>query len=186
MKATVLSICFVITCGCIRPVDVRDNLSHHADDIEHIARRYDIGDVDNDQKNDTAYVRFDRDTKTDEIVCRALYCPIMITFNSGIPGIKIDQALGITIRKTADVNQDGANEIIVFSRTPEGWWQRLSVWSLQQGKWDEIAATTAFIAEDTDYENRIVNENNIYYLIGEDKWHEDKNGNWQQLKIKIQ
>jgi hypothetical protein len=93
--------------------------------------------------------------------------------------------LGITIRKTADVNQDGANEIIVFSRTPEGWWQRLSVWSLQQGKWDEIATTTAYITEDTDYENRIVNENSGYYLIGDDKWHEDINGNWQQLKIKI-
>lgn len=169
----------------MRPMDIRDNLSHHTDDIEHIARRYDIGDVDNDQKSDTAYVRFDRDTKTDEIVCRVLYCPITITFNSGIPGIKIEQALGITIHKTADLNQDGANEIIVFSRTPEGWWQRLSVWSLQQGKWNEIAITTAFITEDTDYENRIVNEKNIYYLIGEDKWHEDKNGNWQQLKIKI-
>ena len=170
----------------MRPMDVRDHLPHHTGDIEHIARKYEVGDVDNDQKKDTAYVRFDRNTKTDEIVCGDVYCPITITFNSGIPGIKIDQALGITICTTSDVNQDGANEIIVFSRTPEGWWQQLTVWSLQQGKWNEIATTTAFIKEDTDYENRIVNENSAYYLIGEDKWREDENGNWQLLKIHIQ
>lgn len=44
------------------------------------------------------------------------------------------------------------------TRTNEGWWNNISVWSFKSGTWNEIAETNAFISDDKDFENRIIKE----------------------------
>ena len=66
---------------------------------------------------------------------------------------------------TEDLNNDNANEIIIFSRTNEGWWNYIYVMSFKNGKWEEIAKTKGFISEDKDFENRIIKEKNQFYIF---------------------
>jgi hypothetical protein len=153
--------------------------------IETESRKFFVGDFNNDKVNDTAFVNYKWNIVTNEIECEKKNCDINIEFKKNIPKISFAQSLGIVVAKTEDVNNDYANEIIVFSRTNEGWWNNISVWSFKNNIWKEIAETNAFISDNKDFENRIIKENEEYYLIGEDKWNEDENGYFKKVKVKL-
>ncbi|MBF4485882.1 MULTISPECIES: hypothetical protein [unclassified Flavobacterium] len=155
------------------------------DKIEIYNRKFFVGDLDNDKINDTAFVNYKWNVITSEIECGRNSCDIDIEFKDNIPKISFAQSLGIFVVKTEDVNNDKANEIIVFSRTNEGWWNNISIWSFKNRIWHMIAKTNAFISEDKDFENRIIKEKGKYYLIGQDKWEEDENGNFKIIKVKL-
>lgn len=153
--------------------------------LETVNEKFSIGNINNYKDNDTAFVSLKRNIETDEIECGENNCLINIEFTENIPKISIDQSLGIFISKTGDLNDDKANEIIIFSRTNEGYWNNISVWSFKGRKWNEIAKTKAFISESLDFENRITKEDGNYYLIGENQWEEDENGDLKKIKVKI-
>jgi hypothetical protein len=52
--------------------------------------------------------------ETDEIECGGKNCYIEIRFSKNIPETHFDQSLGVFISKTEDLNNDKANEIIIF------------------------------------------------------------------------
>ena len=149
------------------------------------SRKFFVGDFDNDRFNDTAFVSYKWNIKTNEIECEKNNCDISIEFRKNIPKLSFSRSKGIFVSKTEDVNNDMANEIIVFSRTNEGWWNEISVWSFKNGNWIEIAKTNAFISDNIDFENRIIKENGKYYLIGEDKWNIDEKGDYKKIKLKL-
>ncbi|MES2543596.1 MAG: hypothetical protein V4548_01830 [Bacteroidota bacterium] len=152
-----------------------------------VNQKFFVGDINNDKIKDTAFITLKRNIETDEIECGEKNCYITIKFAENIPEISFDQSLGASVMKTEDLNNDKANEIIIFSRTYEGWWNHISVCSLQNGEWKEIAKTKGFMSGyDEDFENRIVKENNQYYLIGENQWEEDENGEFKKIKVKIE
>ncbi len=153
--------------------------------IEIESKKFFVGDIDNDKINDTAFISLKRNIETNEIECGEKNCYINIKFSKNIPEISFDQSLGVFISKTEDLNNDNANEIIIFSQSYEGWWNYISVFSFKNGTWNEIAKTKAFVFENQDFENRIIKENGNYYLIGEDQWNEDKNGEFLKTKLKI-
>jgi hypothetical protein len=153
--------------------------------IEIEIQKFFVGDVNNDKVNDTAFIKLKRNTETGEIECGKKNCYINIEFKNNISKISFDQSLGLFISKTEDLNYDNANEILVFSRTHEGWWNNVSIFSFKKGTWNEIAKTKAFVSENQDFENRIVKENGNYYLIGENQWEEDSDGEFKKVKIKI-
>jgi hypothetical protein len=153
--------------------------------IEIENRKFFVGDINDDKKNDTAFISLKRNIETDEVECGENNCFIKIEFTDRIPRIRFDQSLGIFITPTEDLNNDKANEIIIFSRTSEGYWNNISVWSFKDRKWNEIAKAKAFISESQDFENRIIKERGGYYLIGENQWEEDENGEFKKVKIKI-
>jgi hypothetical protein len=144
-----------------------------------------VGDINNDKINDTAFISLKRNIETNEIECGEKNCYINIKFSKNIPEISFDQSLGVFISKTEDLNNDNANEILIFSRTNEGWWNYISVMSFDGENWNELARTKAFVSENQDFENRIIKENNNYYLVGEDQWNEDENGEFLKTKVKI-
>ena len=144
-----------------------------------------VGDINNDKINDTAFISLKRNIETNEIECGEKNCYINIKFSKNIPEISFDQSLGVFITKTKDLNNDNANEILIFSRTNEGWWNYISVKSFDGKNWNELARTKAFVSENQDFENRIIKENNNYYLVGEDQWNEDENGEFLKTKVKI-
>lgn len=144
-----------------------------------------IGDVNNDKINDTAFISLRRNLETNEIECSEKNCSINVTFSKYIPEISIDQSLGLVIIKTEDLNNDKANEIIIFSRSNEGWWNSIYVCTLNNGNWKEIARTKGFISDNKDFENRVIKEKNQFYLVGENQWKENKNGEFEKVKIKI-
>lgn len=148
-------------------------------------KKYFVGDYNNDKVFDTAFVNYKWNSDTNEIACEKNNCKINIEFQKNIPKISFDNSLGIVVAKTIDLNNDKANEIIVFSRTNQGWWNNISVWSFKNGNWNEIGQTSAFISEDKDFDNRISKEKGKYYLIGEDKWKEDENGDFKKIKVKL-
>lgn len=150
-----------------------------------VNNKFFVGDVNNDNIKDTAFISIKRNVETDEIECGGKNCYIDIRFSKNIPEISFDQSLGVFISKTEDLNNDKANEIIIFSRTNEGWWNEISVLSLKDGNWKELAKTKGFITENKDFENRIIKEKNQFYLVGENQWKEDKNGEFEKVKIKI-
>ncbi len=147
--------------------------------------RFLVGDVNNDQEKDTAFITVKRNFETGEIVFEPNNYAIDIEFSHGIPKINIDQSLGVTVAKTEDLNGDGANEIILFSRTNQGYWNDITVWSFKGKKWNEIAKAKAFIAEKMDSENRVIKELDKYYLIGEDPWELDALGRFKKTRFKI-
>ena len=153
--------------------------------IETENKKFFVGDFDNDKVNDTAFVNYKWNIETNEIECSKNNCDIDIEFKRNIPKISFAQSLGIFVAKTDDVDNDNANEIIIFSRTNESWWKNISVWSFKNGIWNKIAETNAFISDDKDYENRVIKEKGKYYLIGQDKWKEDENGNFKEVKVKL-
>ena len=153
--------------------------------LETVSEKFSIGNINNYKENDTAFVSLKRNIETDEIECGENNCLIDIEFTENIPKISIDQSLGVFISKTGDLNDDKANEIIIFSRTNEGYWNNISVWSFKGRKWNEIAKTRAFISENLDFENRITKEDGNYYLIGENQWEQDENGDFKKIKVKI-
>jgi hypothetical protein len=147
--------------------------------IENI--KFFVGDIDNNQINDTAFVVL----KPKVIGNVDANDNVLIKFSKDVPEISFDNSLGVYIKSIEDLNNDGANEILVFSRTNEGWWNYISVWSFKNGLWNEIGKTKAFIAEDKDFENRIIKEQNIYYLVGDDQWNEDEKGAFLKTKVKL-
>ncbi len=168
-----------------------DSLATHSDKnvIEHVRTPYFVGDINNDNKADSAYVIYERSVKADstiEIECVNKNCEVTIKFTGNIPDLVIDQSLGIYIQKTEDLNNDKANEIILFSEWFEGYWYRVYVWTFNNGKWNEIARTKAFLSEDKDYENRIVKTKSQFYLEG-DGWDDSKGGVTERsIKIRIE
>jgi hypothetical protein len=149
------------------------------------SNKFSIGDINNDKIEDTAYVNIKRNIETGEIECGNKNCYVNIEFNQNVPKISFDQSLGVYIKKTEDLNNDNSNEILIFSRSHEGWWNYISIFSFNGKKWVEIAKTKGFCAEDKDFENRILNDNGNYYLIGENQWEEDEKGNFKRVKVKI-
>jgi hypothetical protein len=157
--------------------------------IEHVRIPYYVGDINNDNQADTAYVIYDRSIRADSTIdkeCVNKNCEVTIRFNDKIPDLVIDQSLGIYIQKSEDLNNDKANEIILFSEWFEGYWHHIYTWTFKNGKWKEIARTKAFLAEDEDYENRIIKTNSQFYLVG-DGWDDSKGGVTERsIKIKIE
>ncbi|TBO43493.1 hypothetical protein EYS08_05910 [Pedobacter kyonggii] len=111
--------------------------------METVDKKFSIGNINNYKENDTAFISLKRNMETDEMECGENNCLINIEFTENIPKISIDQSLGIYISKTGDLNDDKANEIIIFSRTNEGSWNNISVWSFKGRKWNEMAKTRA-------------------------------------------
>lgn len=68
-------------------------------------RKFLIGDVNNDKIQDTSSVIFKTENE---------YKDVVIQFSGGIPFINFGPSLGIFIKGTDDVNNDNANEILVF------------------------------------------------------------------------
>lgn len=180
----------LVVCGC--ETKTKKSISKNSDiekpaqkKIQTENRKFFVGDFDNDKVNDTAFVNYKWNIDTNEIECGKNNCNINIEFKKNLPKISFSQSLGIVVAKTEDVNNDNANEIIVFSRTNEGLWNNISVWSFKNKNWKEIAETNAFISDDKDFENRIITEKGKYYLIGEDKWKENENGDFKKIKVKL-
>ena len=148
-------------------------------------KKFFIGDINNDKINDTAFISLKRNLETNEIECGGKNCIINVTFSENIPEISFDQSLDLVIMKTEDLNNDKGNEIIIFSRTNESWWNNISVWTFKNRKWEEIAKTKGFISENMNFENRILKEKNQFYLVGENQWKENKNGEFEKVKIRI-
>jgi hypothetical protein len=166
-------------------IDKIENKENISKTTETENKKFFIGDVNNDKINDTAFISLKRNLETNEIECGGKNCIINVTFSANIPEISFDESLGVVIMKTEDLNNDQANEIIVFSRTNEGWWDNIYVWTFKNGNWKEIARTKGFISENKDFENRIIKEKNHFYLVGENQWEENKNGEFEKVKIRI-
>lgn len=144
-----------------------------------------VGDINNDKINDTAFISLKRNIETYEIENIEKECYINIKFSRNIPDINIDRSLGVFITKTDDLNKDNSNEILIFSRTREGWWNYIFLYSFDGKSWIELAKTRGFVRENKDFENRIIKENDEFFLIGDDQWNEDENGQFLKTKIKI-
>jgi hypothetical protein len=152
--------------------------------IEIECKKFFLGDVNNDKINDTAFIYLKRNVETNKTECGEKKSLINVIFKN-IPKISFDQTLGVVVMKTDDLNNDKANEIIIFSRTNEGWWNNIYVWTFKNGNWKEIARTKGFISENKNFENRIIKEKNHFYLVGENQWKEDKNGEFEKIKVRI-
>ncbi|MEG1377716.1 MAG: hypothetical protein RSC81_11610 [Myroides sp.] len=145
-----------------------------------------VGDINGDKVNDTAFISYKINIETNEIECEAADHSISLKFKENIPDLKFYDTKGIVIKRTEDLNRDTSNEIVVFARTNQGWWNDVSIWSLKNNSWVMLAKTKAFMSEEKDFNNRIVKIDNHYYLIGDNQLEEDSNGNFDKIKIKIE
>lgn len=190
MRIRFLSL-IIIICFCSCEIKTTRNVSNNSEienpEHEKIGiekRTFFVGDINNDKINDTAFVTHQWKVDTNEIEYKK-NCTVTIEFRKKIPKISFSQSSGIVVMKTKDVNHDNANEIIIFSRTNEGFWNNISIWSFKNKKWKEIATCNAFISNDKDFENRVIEEKGNYFLVGEDKWSEDDNGDFKKIKVKL-
>lgn len=168
----------------------RDNIIYDKEQVSLKTRTenriFVVGDINGDKVNDTAFISYKINIETNEIECEAADHSVSLKFKENIPDLKFYDSKGIVIKRTEDLNRDTANEIVVFARTNQGWWNDVSVWSLKNNSWVMLAKTKAFISEEKDFNNRIVKIDNHYYLIGDNQLEEDSNGNFDKIKIKIE
>ena len=143
------------------------------DRIEHVERNYVLGNFQKNH-NDTATVIYDRVISADSTIendCGKAVCNIQIKFSSNIPQINIE-AHDIFIDTTYDINNDGIKELLIYHWWVQHNWTIISVYSLIYNKWTELQKSEAFVAEDKDYENRVLKKGETYYLIG-DSWNKN-------------
>ena len=143
------------------------------------SKKFYIGDVNNDKIKDYAISVASRDKETNDVLRNSI--DVKFSNNNETIGFYTN---GIFITTTDDLNNDTANEIIIFSMTNEGWWNYISVWTFKNGKWEEMGETKGFCSDHEDFKNRVVKSNDKYFLIGED-WHLDKNGDFKKIKIRL-
>lgn len=131
---------------------------------------YAVGDVNGDHKTDTAFVDYDIPMGADsspDYYSGAL--SKTIKFRNNLPQIEIEQSLGLLVKGTQVTNLNKGTDILVFNRCFLGIWKDMSVYTLFQKKWLEIGHTRIAGEDDQDFDNRIINLKNQYYLLG-DKW----------------
>jgi hypothetical protein len=151
-------------------------------DSIHKTVKFDIGDVDNNKINDYAIIDIykDADAVTNEVV--EYIINIKFSNNDFEMGFYPFEAIYIT--KTIDVNEDGSNEIIIFSKTHEGWWNDIYIWTFKNKEWEEVAKIKGFCSVNEDFENRVINKNGKYFLVGDD-YELAKKGIIKKIKIKL-
>lgn len=133
--------------------------------VEHIENVYKLGDINNDKISDTAIVSFDVIEGEDE--CAKPDCTVNVTFSYGLPALDFMYSKGIFVTDAGNMDGRPGNEVLMFSRTNEGWWNILYLYTLREGSWVEIATCKAFCAEDRDFENRIFTQKGKAYLIAD-------------------
>ena len=114
--------------------------------------------------------------------CKNNFCSIIVRFSNKIPSLEITNTRSVYVEKTNDVTKDGANEILVFSLTNEGFWNIISVYSFQNNGWKELANTKAFLSEPRQFKNRVIQSDGDFFLIGDD-WTDDLQE--RSLKLKL-
>ncbi len=136
---------------------------------------YPVGDVDGDNKPDTAQVEFDirmgKDSTPDYYDCNFRHCELTIQFRPNIPSLIVEQSIGLLAKETQIPNINGGNDILIFSRWMEGSWKYMSIYTLYRKKWIEIGHAKMFGDEDKDFEHRIIKLKDDYYILG-DKWND--------------
>lgn len=139
--------------------------------------QFPIGDVDNNAINDYATVSFFKDKDV------AAYM-VNIKFSNNDFEMGFYPCESIYITTTEDVNKDRNNEIIIFSKNHEGWWNDIYVWTFKNKEWTQIAETKGFCADNEDFENRVMKIKGNYYLIGETT-ELDQHGDFEKVKVKL-
>ena len=138
---------------------------------QHIEYKYNVGDLDNDGKSDTAIVKYDMFFNPEE--CANPSCNVNVDFSGTIPSLDFDMSMGILVTETEDLNNDGINEILLFSRTFEGWWQKMYVYSFKNKKWTELAQGKAFCSDEKDFENRIIKKTTDEFALVTDVYNDE-------------
>lgn len=199
-KLIISSTIFLFACGQTTVVDNNDtkkssgsivdtmNFNTKESEIVTVEKLYVVGDINNDKKIDSAYVSYEERIRKDSTIekeCVSKNCTVKIKFTDNIPDLNIEQSLGIFILETVDLNNDHSNEILLFSEWFEGYWGNIYVWSFKNGKWKELARTKAFLSDEKDYKDRVIESNSQFYLIG-DSWDDSKGGVIERvIKVKI-
>lgn len=174
-KVIVFLFLFQLSFGQVNP---EESSVEYKDSIVETKKFY-IGDVDNDKKEDFVTVIISRNKETNDVI----HDVINVKFSNDNFEMGFYPSEAIYITKTKDVNNDGSNEIIIFSKTHEGWWNDISIWTFKNKKWEKVAKTKGFCSDNKDFENRVVITNGKYFLNGE-IWDFNE-GDIKKVKIKL-
>lgn len=134
------------------------------DSARHVVEKYAVGDINNDKEQDTATLSYDFNYIKNQVIDQSKR---NIKFSKGIPDISIPESKAIFADKAVDLNNDQANEMLVFSRPGDSNWNNLIIYSFKKGKWLQLATTRCFYSDYSDEINRIIKRKNKYYLVGD-------------------
>jgi hypothetical protein len=147
-----------------------------------IVEKYPVGDINNDEKPDMATIGYNYSYLTDQVRTNDHNGFIDIAFSAGIPDLRINNTLDVFTKPTPDLNNDGANEILVFSRF-ESNWNNILVYSFSVGSWKKLAEAKCLYDDYRDLTDRIIKEEGNFYLLG-DSGDESK-GELEKRVVKI-
>ena len=167
---------FQLSFGQVNP---EEWIIEHKDSIVEIKKYY-IGDVDNDKNEDFVTVITSRNKETNDVI----HDVINIKFSNDNFEMGFYPSEAIYITKIEDVDKDGSNEILIFSKTHEGWWNDISIWTFKNKEWEEVAKTKGFCSDNEDFENRVINKSGKYFLVGDD-YELAKKGTIKKIKIRL-
>jgi hypothetical protein len=137
--------------------------------VEHYYKEYPVGDLDNNKVQDTAIIVYDMFYDPEE--CVDPLCKVEIRFTGTIPSFTMNMSMGVYAVKTEDINNDGANELLLFSRTWEGMWNRVYVDSYRNKKWETLAQGNTFGIDDEDFKNRVIKKGTNEYVLVIDEYN---------------
>ena len=134
------------------------------DSSRHVVEKYPVGDINNDKVQDTAILSYDFNYIKNQVIDQS---ERNIKFSKGIPDISIPESKAIFADIAVDLNNDEANEMLVFSRPGDDNWNNLIVYSFKNGKWLQLTTARCFYSDFSDEINRIIRQKNKYYLLGD-------------------
>jgi hypothetical protein len=143
------------------------------DTIIHVSPRFVLKEL-RGKTNDTATAEYDHLVLANGAIendCGKPVCTIRIHFTNSLPDLELE-AYDIHLESTYDLNRDGIKEILVYHWWVEHSWTTISVYSLIHNHWIELKSVKAFVVDDADFKNRVVQKGAAFYLIG-NQWNSD-------------
>jgi hypothetical protein len=143
------------------------------DTIMHVSPRFVLKEL-RGKTNDTATAEYDHLVLANGAIendCGKPVCTIRIHFTNSLPDLDLE-AYDIHLESTYDLNRDGIKEILVYHWWVEHSWTTISVYSLIHNHWIELKSVKAFVVDDADFKNRVVQKGAAFYLKG-NRWNSD-------------
>ena len=150
-----------------------------------------LGDLNNDKILDTAFV-YTPPTKLSinkngdtlvEIGCWKDDCFNRVTFSAKFPELIVANSVWGQIESIDDLNDDGINEILFASNWFTTTRSNLYLFSLKNGKWDQVEKVSFRNGENSSLKNQFVQMNDTHYLIELKNVDGDETKSMKEIKI---
>ena len=131
-----------------------------------------IGDINNDKKMDTAFIKGPKFINNEEFYgdCKSGNCKITVSFSCDFPSLTFENAVAGVVENIGDIDKDGNSELVVVPSWFIGCWGKLNFYSIKNKKWKFCGTAEGNICDDEKYSSRITKISRNRIKVREQIW----------------